>query len=612
MKFNLVVRFAPHNGEAPLGYYRRLASKNALLNWKELALMSAVSASRTGLLGRAEYMATALGLETAWTDALAERETTARSWRGLHRAHHDAVCPECLSYSPHLRDYWEHSYVVVCAEHGSTLIDRCPRCSELFISHRSHLEYCQCGQDLRLLKTGSGTSAQQWIANLLASSGRTSCAVNPTVADVNVLNLSKMVRNLCLLADSQAAGPRRNAASPRTVSEAIEFLAPLESLLSDWPSGFIAHVRQRIANGNSNARTLNTLLGRWYVQLKATAAGGPLDEFVRIVADVASNEYQGVVGLDGVTPTTSAGGFVRVRDAASQIGVGRATLLGAVTRNEVVHRKKKFGARGYLYEVAESEIQRLSSERASWVSETFACSLLGVPAGVLGRIVSSGVVEFDAQWRSDICKAGPASRASLEAFAAKLTTGVNKRQHSGERIALKELSSRRLGDKGAISSAIRAIHNGEVQALGSARTVGGLQYALEEIRSYFATPVLEAGLSVQRLSELTGWKWESISNWIESELLESQSIVLRGQPCRVVAPEQLLRFTRKYVPLADMAKALGTKSSALTLRIGDTPIYGSKSHSDGSQRGGIVCLSDLARLALIGAASKFAQNSGDK
>ena len=37
---------------------------------------------------------------------------------------------------------------------------------------------------------------------------------------------------------------------------------------------------------------------------------------------------------------------------------------------------------------------------------------------------------------------------------------------------------------------------------------------------------------------------ESIAHWIDEGLLESHEIVLRGQPCRVVMPEQLLAFSR--------------------------------------------------------------------
>lgn len=74
----------------------------------------------------------------------------------------------------------------------------------------------------------------------------------------------------------------------------------------------------------------------------------------------------------------------------------------------------------------------------------------------------------------------------------------------------------------------------------------------------------EAGMSLQQLSKFTGWKWEGISHRIDEGLLDSQSIVLRGQPCGVVLLHQLLAFTETYVRLANLARGMGTKSSALS------------------------------------------------
>lgn len=52
-------------------------------------------------------------------------------------------------------------------------------------------------------------------------------------------------------------------------------------------------------------------------------------------------------------------------------------------------------------------------------------------------------------------------------------------------------------------------------------------------------------------------------HWIGVGVLQSQEIMLRGQQCRVVSPQQLLAFWQTYVPFADLAKATSTKSSSL-------------------------------------------------
>lgn len=103
-------------------------------------------------------------------------------------------------------------------------------------------------------------------------------------------------------------------------------------------------------------------------------------------------------------------------------------------------------------------------------------------------------------------------------------------------------------------------------------------------------------MSLHELTNMTGWKHESVSYWIEEGYLEAETIMLRGQTCRVVMPAQLLSFSRKYVPLTDMAKLLGTRPSALARRLEGVEVIGAKPLGDGGRRGGLVRLADLARM----------------
>ncbi|WP_156053845.1 hypothetical protein [Thiomonas sp. OC7] len=108
-------------------------------------------------------------------------------------------------------------------------------------------------------------------------------------------------------------------------------------------------------------------------------------------------------------------------------------------------------------------------------------------------------------------------------------------------------------------------------------------------------------MSMQRLAKFTGWKWESIAHWVSLGLLESQQIMLRGQPCQVVSPQQLLVFRQTYVPLADLARAMGTRPSALAELLTGVEIVGAKPLPNGLRRGGLVRMSDLGQLAVFGA-----------
>lgn len=593
----LSITFAPTVDESPLGYYRRLAADNALWSWKELARMAGVSPSRTGVLSQPDYLADSLGLQPEWTHALAQREATQRAWRGLHRHGHDAVCPICLAESIHLKAAWEHAYAVACHQHGVMLLDQCPSCGD-FLSHdRERIELCRCGHDLRLSNVQRASSGQVWLAKLL-DEGHTSVGHAPELSNVSNSDASQLARLLCQRIDPTDSGPRRNSASPRTVREAIEFLQPLESLLGNWPQTFEAHVAQRLGAARPDARTLNAALGRWYQQLKALASGGPCEVFLVHVIQVAAREFDGVI--DHVTAAQlDEDTHMPVAAVAKTLGMGRDALVQHLKEGRADFRTRRLGTRGLCYEVPLDEVQRLQQERQKWTSIDEAGERMGVSRSVLQSLGEAGQVQLDVAWRTQLLKGGPVLGASLDTFEARLREHLRRKKTSESTIALRELTSRRVGDKRALLAVMRAMGSGELQAVAVGERVGSFRFLVSDIKRYFGRPVLEAGLSVNQLAKLTGWKWESIRHWIDQGLLGSHEIMLRGQPCKVVMPEQLLAFSHSYVPLATLAQALDSRSSALLERLGGIPLLGGKTLPNGAMRGALVCLSDLARAALL-------------
>lgn len=77
--------------------------------------------------------------------------------------------------------------------------------------------------------------------------------------------------------------------------------------------------------------------------------------------------------------------------------------------------------------------------------------------------------------------------------------------------------------------------------------------------------------------------------------------MLRGQACRVVLPHQLLAFRQAYMPLADLARGIGTKSSALSKLLSGIELVGALQLPGGVNRGGLIRVAELGRLAVLGA-----------
>jgi hypothetical protein len=601
---SLIVTYPPHEDESGLGYYRRLAADNMLSNWRELAGLAGVAYSRSALLGHAQAMTDLLGIEAAWAHSASQQETRARAWGSLQRLQADAVCPVCLAQSGHLRQAWEHAYVTACPHHRIRLVDRCDACGQWLSSHRGHIDRCECGHDLRELPRVPSSPAQHWLSALIGSAGHTSAGVEPALKGVDISALGSLVRTLCLFADPTQPALRRRATAPRSIAEAVELLAPLEPLLADWPAGFRAHVEQRIAAGKPEARTLNTLLGPWYIELRKRCQGTALEPFLQIVIDVAAVQFDGILGLDSAKAMAQdATEHIRASDAARAIGVSVSRLHECLPAGACAYRTRRMGTRGLVFEILRTEVARIQQRRSEWVSSAEACELAGVPPSVLAHMMAADVIHADVNWRHDLLKGGLVERCSLlELFerireaAEPVALGVED-----ETLTWAGLTSRRMGDKQAIQSAMQAIAEGRVKAVACGRRLGDMVFSRADVAAYFGTPLLEAGMSIQQLSKTTGWKWESISHWIHEGLLASESIVLRGKPCRVVLPHQLLAFRQTYLPLADLARGMGTKSSALARLLSGIALVGAQSLPGGATRGGLVPVAELGRLAVLGA-----------
>ncbi|WP_413458477.1 hypothetical protein [Herbaspirillum huttiense] len=428
-------------------------------------------------------------------------------------------------------------------------------------------------------------------------------SLKPALKDVKVDVLVKVIRTLCLYSDPKQRGLSRRVALPKSVAEAVEFLSPLEALLAEWPTGFRGHVEQRIGAGRTDARTLNTLLGDWYISLRKLCQGTTLEPLLQIIIDVAAEKSDCVLGLDSAkTMAEDATGYMRAPDAAKAIGVSVSRLHDSIQAGECEHRARRTGTRGQVYEIPCTEVERIKRRRDEWISDTAACELARISPSVLERMKAAGVVEFDARWREDLLKGGAVEQKSLLDLYERVVRSAEPGAVDDDvMLTWAELTSRRMGEKQAIESLMKAIAEGNVKAVARARTLGEMPFLRSDVSRYFGTPLLEAGMSIQELAKVTGWKWESISHWMDEGLLASESIQRRGQHCRVVLPHQLLAFRQSYIPLADLARGMGTKSSALLRLLSGIELVGAQQLPSGAVRGVLIRVAELGRLAVLGA-----------
>jgi hypothetical protein len=594
----LIHTFPPQPDESGRGYYRRLSSANAQNSWKDLARHCGGGSSFDTLLAHPEQVSSSLGLNLEWCRQATAQDDLARTWRGLRRHSRDAVCVHCLRESVHLRTTWEHTYLVACPSHGVLLRDICPACNTPLRSGREHVEFCDCGTDLRAAPFDAATLAQRWVSSLIATGNAAVCECGPVMEHTAANIASSLIKTLCSQPNLEVEARRRNAAAPSTMLALIAYLRPLEHLLSSWPSHFKDHVSERLRLGPPERRTLNGRLGAWYQQLRKLSEEPASHPFIVAVGQVAEAEFDGVRGLDATAKILNGdASSVLLLEAAKRIGISYSALANYRSNGALECKKIKSGTRGFVYQVAVEEVNAFVESRAQWTSDEEECNVLGVPPAVLALLCDSGALLREAQWKADLRKGGPIELASIERLTERLRKSALPQLGEGRRMKLREMSARHVGDKKALMCALQAIAAGSIRAVKADGVVGGYEFLWNDIAQHYARPVLDQGLTVQALGEATGYKHESVAHWMALGLLTSIDVLLRGQRCRLVTPTQFAQFRREYVPLSDLAKELGTKSSALARQLGDIKIVGSQVLPGGERRGGLVRMADLARAA---------------
>lgn len=595
----LIHTFAPQPDESGPGYYRRLASANALSSWKDLARHCGGRTTFGVLLAHPEHVSRSLGLSLEWCMQATAQDDIARTWRGLRRHCRDAVCVHCLRESVSLRTIWEHAHMVACPSHSVLLLDACPSCHTALSCGREHIEFCECGFDLRAAMPETATPAQLWVSSLLARGSAIVEGFGPAMHDAECIAAARLINALCRQADPAVIARRSNASAPSSMQELVAFLRPLENLLANWPVNFKSHVSERLRIGPSDGRTLNSRLGSWYQQLRKLSDHKSFHPFMVAIGQVAEAEFDGVLGLDATAKIINEKATsVLLLEAAKRIGVPYTSLSHYRRKGALECKAIRSGTNGVVYQVTVDEVNTIINARSLWTTEDAACESLGVPPGVLGHLCEANVIARDARWKEDLRKSGPIEVASIARLTDRMQRSTSFQEGGGRRVKLRELSARQVGDKKALARALQAIASGSVLAVKAEGLVGDHEFLWDDVAKHYARPMLDQGQTVQALSEATGYKHESILSWVSHGLLKSYDVLLRGQPCRVVTPTQFAEFRREYVPLSDLAKEMGTKSSALAQQLGSIQIVGSQVLPGGRRRGGLVRMADLARAAV--------------
>lgn len=110
---------------------------------------------------------------------------------------------------------------------------------------------------------------------------------------------------------------------------------------------------------------------------------------------------------------------------------------------------------------------------------------------------AADVIRSHIRWREDLLKGGPVEHQSLVELHARIGREAPSAATLHEAtLPWSEFTSRRMGEKRAIESLMKAIARGDVKAVKHARTLGEMSFRMSDVSQHFGTPLLEVGMSI--------------------------------------------------------------------------------------------------------------------
>lgn len=599
--------------EHRIGYLRRLASCNGYAGWRDMVRAAGFKPKKAVVENDFSELMIALGaanhVEHPPMPMIKHHPQGVLG--SFDRTKYDPVCPHCLQESEYLRHEWSHCLVVACPEHQCLLIDRYPRCHLMLENTRTGIAICDCGFDLRYATPSEATPIQCWSSARMAGDMRPVRLVDEIGAADDYLHLDDLLFQLAIRFDPHLKIKRGSAKRPQNIDDADALLRPVLEIFEDLHPRLTAHIEARFEAGDQGAFNLSQRLGAWYGALNKLCRKTRAFPIIwEIFSDVVCDHFDGLIrGEVGLTPSPGKQRqYLSLGEAAALIGVSKPILKNAILHHQIPVRSGREGPSSALYMISRQECQAALSVRQNWISRRAAAIYLGVPRGILQHLINADIVTPDEKWDQSIFKSGPFSKVQLADVLEKMTAAIEVR-HTTRNQTLNQINAKLTGDINALNRLYHAILSGELKPVGRDNDAGlaGLIFASEEVNHYLGTTALDSVFTLNQVALANGWKYQTVAGWTKQGLLDSEIAVLQGTKSRVVTLEGLARFRRNWVPISEIAAAIGSKSSAVCKHLAakGIDISGQTYEAGGAARGGLIRLTDFGRLAgLVGSISR--------
>lgn len=259
---------------------------------------------------------------------------------------------------------------------------------------------------------------------------------------------------------------------------------------------------------------------------------------------------------------------------------------------------------GHKHTIVDSTmIHKLRDKHKKYCSKLVAQNVLGIGKRLLNRLIDIGIIK-----KLEKHELPPLTKGciNITQLSKILKTFNNQEKHPNsfpsDCLSLKEIP-KKSSSKQAVDHVLHEIFSGNIEANNNciATNLGELLFNRVQIEKALSQQRGAPTFSAQKIAKLGGWKPEVVAFWCSQGHLNCIKYMNAGKPAYNITLEDLLVFQKTFLPLADLANQLGTRSSHLLRKLDQRNIPTLPGKPTGStERGRILKLSQLDSLLLGG------------
>lgn len=570
----LLIQVSPFIGEGLVGYLHRLAEENGL--GADLIIEEFKSAVRNGL----DEPLAVINTNEVWRQVASELMTPSTQPMPLWNLRRRRFCARCLSESAYWRAEWDLSLVTACLRHKVQLTENCQHCGHELCWRRNAVGCCpRCGQALTVILNDSRPprAEELWLTAELVLRMQSSVSSCSHLAHLNLQALHELAFRL----GSCGAAPRSRKPVKIANSSTLRVARPIAcsagQCLNNWPHGLFSALRC-IQNERGD-----------HAQWKLEAAFGPIlrevfeqkvgadRQFVRdAFEDYLRQHWQGPLAfrhrrLDVAMISTHK--WLPVKKTSKQSEVRPALLARIADTGQISSKSIAYENGRHARLINSAELCEIENSLKTAVTAEEASALLGLSKTRIKQLIHANILTT---WGGPP-KAGARWWVNRDSVNAVIRCGANAptRTHAASEVrSIDHLLRYRVHDERTFCDLMSSILKGTLKIDGKLDGhdhVRGWLVLLQQADKILSPPIQSnnSDVSVVEASRQLGIKQEVAYALVRFGILESHEARIGRRLVKLVTNRAILRFSRRYILGAELAKALGKspKFLANNLRI---------------------------------------------